>query len=207
MKQVLCFGDSNTWGYNPKDGSRFDWDVRWTGKVQGELESSDVRIIEEGLCGRTTVFEDPLRIGRSGISWLPVLLESHRPDLLVIMLGTNDCKTVYSASAGVIARGIDNLVTVAEKISPNTKILVVSPIHLGDGVGEEGFDPEFNESSVRTSHNLASEYAKVASKHNAAFLDASLFAGSSKYDREHMDAETHTKFASVISTKIKELLA
>lgn len=207
MKQVLCFGDSNTWGYNPVDGSRFPWEIRWTGRVQESLNKDDVRIVEEGLCGRTTVFEDALRAGRSGISLLPVLLEAHRPDVLVIMLGTNDCKSVYGVSAGVIAKGIDRLISAANQFDKNLKLLIVSPIHLVDGVGEEGFDPEFGEESVKTSHGLAREYERVARSHEAAFLDASLIARGSDSDREHLDEENHRKLAQAISEKLKELLA
>lgn len=207
MRQILCFGDSNTWGYNPKDGSRFPWEIRWTGKVQQELIDSDYRIVEEGLCGRTTIFEDALRPGRSGINLLPVLLDTHRPDALVIMLGTNDCKTVYGASAGVIAKGVDRLLTAAQQQNPDLRILVVSPIHLGNGVGQEGYDPEFNDHSVDVSHELASAYSKVARTHNASFLDASKVAVSSEYDREHMDAVNHSLLAGAISNKLKELLA
>ena len=64
MQQVLCFGDSNTWGYNPENGERFPWGIRWTSILQQKLADKEIRIIEEGLCGRTTVFEDPLRQGR-----------------------------------------------------------------------------------------------------------------------------------------------
>lgn len=105
MQQVLCFGDSNTWGYNPENGERFPWGVRWTSILQQKLADKDIRIIEEGLCGRTTVFEDPLRQGRKGVSLFPTLLETHKPENIVIMLGTNDCKTVFSASPDVIGKG------------------------------------------------------------------------------------------------------
>ena len=77
MQQVLCFGDSNTWGYNPENGERFPWGIRWTSILQQKLANKDIRIIEEGLCGRTTVFEDPLRQGRKGVSLFPTLLETH----------------------------------------------------------------------------------------------------------------------------------
>lgn len=71
MTEVLCFGDSNTWGYNPKDGSRFSWEIRWTGRLQKELQGDGIRVLEEGLCGRTTIFEDPLRQGRRGTELFP----------------------------------------------------------------------------------------------------------------------------------------
>lgn len=105
MTDVLCFGDSNTWGYNPKDGSRFSWEIRWTGRLQKELQGDGIRVLEEGLCGRTTIFEDPLRQGRRGTELFPVLLETHgQPEFITLMLGTNDCKTVFSASADVIGK-------------------------------------------------------------------------------------------------------
>ena len=110
MKQILCFGDSNTWGYDGESGERLPFKVRWTGRLQRAFERKDVRIIEEGLCGRTTVFEDPFRQGRRGTALLPTLLETHHPvDLVVLMLGTNDCKTIFGASAEVIGRGIQCL--------------------------------------------------------------------------------------------------
>ena len=83
MKQILCFGDSNTGGLDGETGKRFPWE---------KLADRDIRIVEEGLCGRTTIFEDPLRLGRRGTELLPTLLETHTPDAVVLMLGTNDCK-------------------------------------------------------------------------------------------------------------------
>lgn len=107
MKQILCFGDSNTWGYDGESRERLPWGVRWTSLLQEKLNKEKYRVIEEGLCGRTTVFEDPLRDGRKGTALLPTLLETHaQVDVITLMLGTNDCKTVFGASADVIGKGI-----------------------------------------------------------------------------------------------------
>ena len=107
MKQILCFGDSNTWGYDGESRERLPWGVRWTSLLQEKLNKEEYRVIEEGLCGRTTVFEDPLRDGRKGTALLPTLLETHaQADVITLMLGTNDCKTVFGASADVIGKGI-----------------------------------------------------------------------------------------------------
>ena len=120
---ILCFGDSNTYGYRPDGSGRFDADTRWTGLLQKKLGTND-RIIEEGLCGRTTVFSDELREGRRGLDTIGILLESHAPvDLLILMLGTNDCKTRYNASAGTIAKGLEQVITKAQKSSSH-------PFHL-----------------------------------------------------------------------------
>ena len=111
MKQILCFGDSNTWGYDGESRERLPWGVRWTSLLQEKLNKEEYRVIEEGLCGRTTVFEDPLRDGRKGTALLPTLLETHaQADVITLMLGTNDCKTYNHASADRIGKGIEKLI-------------------------------------------------------------------------------------------------
>lgn len=59
MKSILCFGDSNTWGWNPGNASRYSLDQRWPGLLMKEL-GPDYYVIEEGLSGRTTVCDDPV---------------------------------------------------------------------------------------------------------------------------------------------------
>lgn len=139
MKQILCFGDSNTWGLIPKTNQRYPWGVRWTSILDNELNrhfNNEYRVIEEGLCGRTTVFDDPLRDGRNSFKLLPTILESHNPVTdVIIMLGTNDCKTVYNASAEVIGQGVERLINQVKSCLPHSRILLVSPIHLGKVCG------------------------------------------------------------------------
>lgn len=206
MTDVLCFGDSNTWGYNPKDGSRFPWGVRWTSILQEQLKDQGIRVIEEGLCGRTTIFDDPLRQGRKGTELFPTLLETHgQPEQIVLMLGTNDCKTVFSASADVIGKGVVRLLEQAKRFSPNSKILLISPIFLGERVWEEGFDQEFSPESVEISKKLGSVYEKIARKYGTDFLRASDYVESSEEDQEHMNANSHQIFASVVAEHLQSI--
>ena len=111
MKTILCFGDSNTWGFIPESitapfPARHPHDVRWTGILAREL-GPNLRVIEEGQNGRTTVHDDPFAAARNGKLVLPAILESHKPlDLVVLMLGTNDLKNVFGVSPGEIAMGV-----------------------------------------------------------------------------------------------------
>lgn len=132
MKTILCFGDSNTYGYIPDGSGRFPIEVRWTGRLQNALGDS-ARVIEEGLCGRTTIFPDEVRDGRRGIDMIGTLVESHHPvDLLVVMLGTNDCKCAYHATAEQITEGVYRVIERAKEHAPESmKVLLISPIHLG----------------------------------------------------------------------------
>lgn len=203
MRQILCFGDSNTWGLDGKTGTRFPWEVRWTGILQEKMKKEGARIIEEGLCGRTTVFEDPLRDGRRGTALFPTLLESHAPlDDIVIMLGTNDCKTVFGASAEVIGKGMVRLLEQAKEYSPDSRILLVSPIYLGEKVWQEEYDQEFSEHSVEVSKELEQVYKKIARERSISFLAASSCARASQDDQEHMDADSHQSFAEAVWKKL-----
>ena len=207
MKQILCFGDSNTYGLIPDTKGRYDWEIRWTGRIGEKLKEAEYRIIEEGLCGRTTIFDDSLRPGRRGTELLPVILESHQPiEVVILMLGTNDCKALYNATAEIIGLGIERLLDQIEKGAPGAKVLLVSPIHLGERVWEEGYDPEFNEVSIQTSKNLEQVYRKIAHKRNISFLSASAYAKPSENDREHLDEEGHEKLADAIWNKLELLI-
>ena len=189
MKEILCFGDSNTYGLIPGTKNRYGRDTRWTGLIEQQLYGK----------GRTTVFEDELREGRKGAAFLPTLLESHAPvDRVVLMLGTNDCKTFYNASAEVIGLGVERLVEQIRKADKNIRILLISPIQLGEGVWEQGYDPEFNEKSVEVSKGLKAVYQKVAEKYGCDFLAASDVAEPSKEDREHLNEEGHKKLAEAV---------
>lgn len=207
MKQILCFGDSNTYGLIPGTTDRYAWAERWTGILKGAVAEKGYRVIEERLCGRTTVFEDLFRKGRKGDEILPILLETHAPvEMVILMLGTNDCKTVYGADAGVIGKGIETLVEQIRRKTPETKILLISPIALGAGVWEEGFDPEFNRQSVQISMQLPRVYGKIAEEKGTYFMAASQYAVASDADREHLDREGHQKLAGAVCRYLERIL-
>lgn len=135
---ILCFGDSNTYGYRPDGTGRFDEKTRWTCLLQKNFGNGH-RIIEEGLCGRTTIFSDAFREGRRGLDQIGITIETHNPiDLLVLMLGTNDCKTRFNASSKTIAKGLIQVIEKAKNYSSQPfELLIISPIHLGNGVGDD----------------------------------------------------------------------
>ena len=138
-KHIVCFGDSNTHGYcaDPADCAdgalrRFNEAERWTCRLQAAL-GADYLVLEEGLPGRTTVFQDPLNEGLSAIDYIVPCLKSHEPvSLLVIMLGTNDTKERFGVSAPCIALGMERLVRKAKAVDcwgPDSKpnILIIAP--------------------------------------------------------------------------------
>jgi lysophospholipase L1-like esterase len=126
---VLCYGDSNTYGSVPGGGDRFPRDVRWPGILAAQL-GAGWHVIEEGLGGRTTVFDDPILPDRNGKTYLLPCLLSHQPlDLVVVFLGTNDLKARFAASAADIAGGVAVLTEIALAVAP--KVLALGLPRLG----------------------------------------------------------------------------
>ena len=110
MKTILCYGDSNTYGLKSDLVSRYPRNVRWTGILQEKL-GSEYYVIEEGLGGRTTVWDDPVEDYKNGKKYLLPCLDSHKPlDLVIIMLGTNDLKSRFSVTPFDIGASMENLV-------------------------------------------------------------------------------------------------
>lgn len=201
MRQILCFGDSNTYGLIPGTEDRYPWGVRWTSRLEEMVKPSQYRIVEEGLCGRTTDFNDLRRAGRKATDSFSMILESHQPlDTVILMLGTNDCKKVYDASEYQIGKGLEKLLIKIRNHLDKTKVLIVSPIELGSEVEEK--DPEFDRKSVKTSRRLKHVYRKMAEKYGFEFLAASDYAKASGKDQQHLDENGHRILASAIYKKI-----
>ena len=217
-KRVLCYGDSNTWGFMP-DGQpyglpycvRFPFEKRWTGIVQGLL-GEDYRIIEEGLNGRTTMWDDPAAPYRNGVKYLDACIETHAPlDLILIMLGTNDLKPRISGRAYDSAEGVGVL---AEKIRRNPcgrergvpQIMIVSPVAVGSHIAKSLFADEFggmesHEESLKAPGYLAAK----AKMQGCEFFDAAKYAKTGP-DAIHLDIESHKKLAKALAQKIKKIL-
>lgn len=206
MINILCFGDSNTFGTNPR-GGRHSWNTRWPGRLQ-VLLGPEYYVIEEGMGGRTTVWDDPLEPGRRGISALPIALQSHKPlDLVILALGTNDCKSYFNLSPEVIALGIENLCMEVLRYDYGIgyeipKILVVSPVHIGADI-TQGPYPGFDSSAPAKSKELGPLFKKVADSHHCLFFDASTAAQASAVDFLHLDGKNHEALAEGIMGVIK----
>lgn len=202
MKSILCYGDSNTYGVNPFTGARWPKEGRWPGILQKRFEH-EVEVIEEGLGGRTTVWDDPLADGRNGKKALPMLLDSHKPlDLIIIMLGTNDLKERFQALPEDIACGVGQLTGIIRShfsIGPcgQPEILLVSPICLGIDV-EHSVYSGFQNSAVKKSKLLAPLIQKQAELYGCLFLDASSVAVPNCADMLHMDKKSHAALADAI---------
>jgi lysophospholipase L1-like esterase len=212
VRSILCFGDSNTHGYSPssRPDSRYDHEERWTGVLAHEL-GNGWRVIEEGLGGRTTVRDDPVEGEfRSGKRYLLPCLLSHRPlDVVTFMLGTNDLKARFNASAWDVAEGMRVLVDIVRGVGVGhcggmPGILLIAPPPI------QSVAPSYKElfaGAREKSMQIAHQYARIAEDAGICFLDAGSIVESSKLDGVHLEAAAHAALGAAVAKKVKDYWA
>lgn len=207
MKRILCYGDSNTWGFNPVTRERYDKYERWVGQLSQAL-GSDYDVIEEGLGGRTTVWDDPIEGYKNGREYLIPCLESHKPlDLVIILLGTNDLKTRFSLSAFEVAEGAGVLVQIVQKsnagvMNRSPQILLLAPPPIGKLTAYA----DFFEGAQAKSRKFAEQYQRVATELGCHFLDTSTIVVSSDLDGVHWEPSEHAKLGQAVAVKVREII-
>lgn len=207
MKNVLCFGDSNTWGYDAATRGRFPPEVRWTGVLQARL-GAGFRVIEEGLNGRTTRWDDPVEPGRSGAVYLRPCLQSHQPlDMVIVMLGINDVKPRFNLNASDIAESAATLAAEARRIAVNAAgepaaVLLVTP-PAATALAE--YDLLFA-GAVEKSRQFSHYYRLAAMWNNLPSFDAGEVIVSSDLDGIHLDAPEHAKLGEALASQVKSMI-
>jgi lysophospholipase L1-like esterase len=207
MKSILCYGDSNTWGYSPETGERYDHKIRWPCILRDILNSGSASgdpawwVVEEGLCGRTSCREDPIEGDKNGLRQLIPILKSHQPlDIVIVMLGTNDLKPKFNPTAYDIAAGV-NEVTAAILNYPagpgekKPKVLMICPPPT---VHSPVFADMFGD-STEISKKLPEFFRRFAEESGVEFLDAGKIIQSSSTDGIHLNPENHKKLAETVA--------
>lgn len=209
-KQIVCFGDSNTWGFNAHDGSRFDEQVRWPG-VLAHLLGGDFHIVEEGLSGRTAVLDDPLFEGLNGFTYLTPCLKSHAPlNIVMIMLGTNDTKERFGLTAFNIAQGIIRLAKKAQQSESGVgnkppHIIVISPPIIGGNYIHSNIGAAMGENCHLKSEALPSYLQQLCHEEKIDYLDASSIPMNS-IDFMHLSEEGHKLLGELVFNKVQSII-
>lgn len=214
MKHILCFGDSNTWGYIPGQGVRYDEHTRWTGVLADAL-GPEYCIHEDGLNARLSCFDSPMKPFLNGLQTLPGVLWAQKPlDLVIISLGTNDLKTHTAAqSAGGVANLIGYAMTMDARypasqpvFTGGPKVLVISPIQVGVALPEVAPDDELA-GAHEQSLLFPEKFAAMCAAYGVPMLDAQQIAEPSPIDCVHMSPEGHHALGLAVAAQVRALLA
>lgn len=198
MKKILCFGDSNTFGYNPNNGSRYNENSRWTGILKN-LCKNNYEIIEAGCNNRTAFSNNPNGIQFTGYKVLPEYLKEIY-DTIIFAIGINDLQKFYNPTLEEFETGIENLIKKIRESLPNCNIIILSPSHITENILNSNFRFMFNQTSIEKSKQITPIYEKIANEYNCKFLDLNKIVTTSKIDGLHYDIEEHKKIAQSIIT-------
>lgn len=208
MYNILCFGDSNTWGMDPKTLSRFPPEIRWTGVLQNVL-GSDFKVIEEGLVGRTAVMSFPFEPEACGISYFLPCVKSHAPlDLIIIMIGTNDF--AYGVTPIGIARSLVRYFQAARAettgMTREPKILLMSPVQITKDFEKSPFQEIFGDvdECIEKSKKYSGYVKMIAEENNCLWLDSAEFAKASETDGLHYDEKGHENLGKAIAALVQK---
>ncbi len=210
MKTVLCYGDSNTWGYDAETAGRFPPETRWPSVLARAL-GEGYTVIPEGLNGRTTVWPDPVEgEHKNGKAYLIPCLESHYPiDLVIVLLGTNDLKHRFGLSAWDVASGAGTLVQMIQGSTfgpdggpPQVLLLAPPPTRVAGTPFEEMF-----RGSDEKSRDLGRQYRRVAEELGCAFLDTSAVIASCALDGIHLEPRDQVNLGMAVAEVVRRILA
>ena len=210
IRSVLCFGDSNTHGQMPGRGplERFDRHARWPGVLQAELGPSWY-VVEEGLSGRTTVYDDPIEgAHKNGRTYLRPCVQSHAIlHLVIIMLGTNDLKVRFNKPASEVAMGIGCLIYDLRELAPGPggsvpEIMIVAPPPMLDDVKEW---KSIFDGAPEKSRQLALEFEIMADSLGVHFFNAGAVCECDEADGFHLNADAHRALGTALAQEIEAI--
>lgn len=211
IRRIVCFGDSNTWGFNAQNEQRFPEGIRWTSLLANQL-GKDFQVVEEGLSGRTSVIDDDLFEGLNGLSYIHPCLMSHSPlELVIIMLGTNDTKARFNYTSFNIAQGIVRLAVKAKNtttsfIGNQPQVLVIAPPPIGSSYIDAEVGKSMGEGCDIKSAQLGEHLSELLESQNIHYLNIKGLVEMNTIDYMHLDEEGHKLLAQLVFNKIKRIL-
>lgn len=211
MHQILVYADSLGWGIIPDTRKRLAFDLRWPGVMEIELQSMGlaVRVIEDCLNGRRTVWNDPFKPGRSGIIGIEQRIEVNSPlSLAIVSLGTNDFQSMHQNKPWHSAQGVGAIISAIRRAPiepgmPVPPILVVAPPPLQEAKG--AIAPKFEGAELKAT-GLTAAIERVADEMDCAFFDAGSVTTTSKIDGVHLDLDQHLTLGKAVAKKVASLL-
>ncbi len=212
MKQILIFADSLSWGLIPNTRQRLPFQKRWPGICENILLSKkhDIRIIENCLNGRRTVWDDPFKDGRNASKYLSQAVEINSPlELVILMLGTNDFQSTHNNNASLSAQGIVKLINIIksapiEPNMPSPEILVIAPPKITIAKGT--IKNKFIDANKRCT-NFSNELEIISKENFVHFLNADNIVKVSNEDGVHLDEPQHQTLAEAVTNMISTILS
>lgn len=196
MKKILCFGDSNTYGFNPKDGSRYNINTRWAGRLKNDCE-----VTEAGCNNRTAFSDNPAGDNFTGYKILPEYLKQHF-DYIIVQIGINDLQKTYNVNLTDFEKGMKEFFNIIKYYSPSSKVIILAPCVIRGNILDSYFKLFFNENSIEKSKLILPVYKKIAEQNNYSLINLNEITTVSDIDGLHYEPEQH----EIIYNTVKNLI-
>lgn len=209
MDQILVYADSLTWGIIPNTRDRLPFDKRWPGVFENILkdQGKNIRVIENCLNGRRTVWSDPFKNGRDGSKGLSELIEICSPlKLVILMLGTNDFQCTHDNNAWMSAQGTAKLIQLIRQAPiepgmPIPEIMIVVPPKI---IEPKGVIAEKFEGAEKRCQGLSIQLEKIAREYSTMFFDTACVTEASTVDGIHLDVDQHYLLGEAVAHAVLE---
>lgn len=199
MKKILCYGDSNTFGFNPQNCKRYDKNTRWSG-ILSELLKNKFEIIEEGMNNRTGFFKNPEGLKQSGSEYLPIYLQNHKDiDICILSLGTNDAQFFYNLNSQITKTGLEKLISTIKDTNSDTQIIIIPPVKITENILNSGFSLMFNKNSIETIKQIFPTFEQTAKENHCLYLDLNEIVSPCIYDGLHYSEDSHKIIAETLA--------
>lgn len=206
MKKILCFGDSNTYGFIPQSGLRYDINTRWTGILQ-TLCNNEFEITEAGCNNRTAFIDNPTGINQTGYKILPEYLKTNFFDIIILAIGINDLQRFFNPTLNEFEHGMEKLIQITKNLSPKSKIILICPSKLNlAGINNGIFSYQFDKISVEKSGKLSPIYKSLAEKYKCHFIDLNNIVEVSPLDGLHFSPKSHKTIAENLYKNLKQTI-
>ncbi len=199
MAEIVCFGDSNTYGFNPRNGKRYDESNRWSGILKHKLQEK-FKVVEAGCNNRTCYSINPESDELTGFKALPKYLTKNTKHL-ILAVGLNDLQKFYSSSDEEIKNGLVQLIKIARNINSEIEIIILAPSKIKKNILNSYFSILFDEDSIKKSEKFGEIYKKISEENNCIFLDLDNYVQACDIDGLHYLEEEHKKIAEIIINK------
>ena len=199
MKKILCYGDSNTYGFNPSDFGRYAENERWSGIIKQSL-LLEYEVIEAGMNNRTGFVDNPAGIEYSAQKHFPILIEPYdRIDIIILAVGTNDLQFLFDLELKDVKAGLENLISIAK--TKTDKIILIPSVILDKRILNGFFKSQFDETSIEKSLKMGEIYRAVAKETGCKVFDINEFAKPSDTDGLHYSKDSHKIIADTLIKK------
>lgn len=209
MEQILVYSDSLSWGIIPDTRQRLSFDKRWPGVLENTLKAQghNVRVLENCLNGRRTVWSDPFKDGRDGSQGLAQVIEMHSPlRLVILLLGSNDFQCTHDHNAWLSGQGMAKLIQTIRQAPiepgmpvPNILVVAPPPIIMPKGAIAHKF-----KDAEKRCIGLTKELEDISKQFSTLYFDAGWVTNASTVDGIHLDEDQHLVLGEALAKALNE---